>query len=198
MMVSRSLLGATNSIRSSVTLVNSSRLPIAGWALVDGRNCPAPSQANAHSEYSPMFPAPAANRADFNAGAWSTGTCTPHLSRPCRMGLMGRPGVMPTRWANWSLTPGRAESALVWAANKATPLRMSVWMILPLGVLAATLVTPRNSSGWWTTSMSAPTATAASATSWVQSKARRIVSAGPAGSPQMRPTLSQLSARWGG
>ena len=145
-----------------------------------------------------MFPAPAANRADFNAGAWSTGTCTPHLSRPRLMGLMGRPGVMPTRWASWSLTPGRAESALVWAANRATPLRMSVWMILPLGVLAATLVTPRSSSGWWTTSMSAPAATAASATSWVQSKARRIVSAGPAGSPQMRPTLSQLSARWGG
>ncbi|MFC2285651.1 MAG: hypothetical protein ACFNLH_09250, partial [Corynebacterium matruchotii] len=32
-----------------MTLVNSSRLPIAGWALVDGRNCPAPSQATASS-----------------------------------------------------------------------------------------------------------------------------------------------------
>ena len=44
--------------------------------------------------------------------------------------------------------PGLAASALVWAVNSAAPARISRWISAPLGVSAATVSTPRSSSGW--------------------------------------------------
>ena len=71
-------------------------------------------------------------------------------------------------------------------------------MTLPFGVFAATECTPRNSSGWCTTSIWAPVATARSATSWVQSRAKATLPTSASGSPQISPTWSQVSASAGG
>jgi hypothetical protein len=75
---------------------------------------------------------------------------------------------------------------------------MSLCRIRPFGVSAATDDTPRSNSGWWTTSICAPDASAASATASVQSRATATRDTGSFGSPQINPTLSHSSASSGG
>ena len=55
--------------------------------------------------------------------------------------------VSPSASASASDTPGDAASALVWAVNNARPVRIIRCSSAPLAVLAATVSTPRSSSG---------------------------------------------------
>ena len=97
-----------------------------------------------------MSPAPAAKTAVRTACAFSGGTKITHLSRSCTVGDGSRTvsTVSPSACANASDTPGDAESALVCAVNSERPDRIRRCINAPLAVLAATVSTPRNSSGW--------------------------------------------------
>ncbi|MDQ1201110.1 hypothetical protein QE449_001728 [Rhodococcus sp. SORGH_AS303] len=106
--------------------------------------------------------------------------------------------MRPSSVASASDTPGCAESALVWAVNRAHPAVIRRCTNAPLGVWAPTVSTPRSSSGWCTTSRSAPAVIASSTTAAVASTANITVVTEFAGSPHTRPTESQLSASRGG
>ena len=96
-----------------------------------------------------MWPAPAANIASRTASAFSAGTKTTHLSRsaPTEIGANTSSTVSPNASASASDTPGEAASALVCAVNSARPVRIIWCTRAPLAVLAATVSTPRSSSG---------------------------------------------------
>ncbi|CAG7341154.1 hypothetical protein PICSAR65_03867 [Mycobacterium avium subsp. paratuberculosis] len=121
-----------------------------------------------------------------------------HLSRSeaGRAGSSTASTVRPSASASASETPGDAESALVCAVNSDRPLRISRCTSAPLGVLAATVSTPRSSSGWWASS--SPPAGTSSTTAGVASTATVTDSTGSSGSPQTSPTESQGSASHGG
>lgn len=104
--------------------------------------------------------------------------------------------VNPSASARASETPGAALSALVCAVNKARPVRIMACSSEPLAVSAATVSTPRSSSGWWASS--SPRSGTVATTSGVASTAIVTDSTGSAGSPHTRPTESQLCASRGG
>ena len=135
-----------------------------------------------------MWPAPAANIASRTASAFSAGTKTTHLSRSAPTGARRqrprRPSVRAPRRARRT-PPGTAASALVWAVNSARRRGSAGAAGHPSRCSAATVSTPRSSSGWCASS-SPPSGTSAT-TSAVASTATVTDSTVSAGSPQTRP-----------
>src|SRR5581483_860343 len=145
-----------------------------------------------------MRPAPASNIASRTASALSTGTNTTHLSSagPSESGDSTPSTVTPSASASASDTPGDAESALVCAVKSERPLWISLWTSQPFGVLAATVSTPRKSSGWCASS--SPSSGTSAATSGVASTATVTSLTWSAGSPHTKPTESHDCANRGG
>ena len=106
----------------------------------------------------------------------------------------GATSTRPSRWQRPSLIPPAVLSNAVCGLATAIPARASIQSGEVAGRSARTRLTPRNKTGWWLTIRPASSATASSAV--IRVTVRHVMRRPTltAGSPQSKPTLSQLSA----
>ena len=113
------------------------------------------------------------------------------------VGLVAGDPQQPVRRVLLAVDPAQAviDEAVAWGAD----LLVTHHPLLLRGVhsVAGTPWTGVSSSGWWVTSRSAPVAITSSTTAVVGSTANSTRPTGSSGSPQTRPTASQLSASAG-